>query len=264
MLKISEHFYSIQGEGASVGVPAYFIRLQGCNLMCGGPNAQLMKEGKATWWCDSELIWRSGNDVTVIDLISSWQKDDILDRILSGQIHLVWTGGEPTLPKHVQAITEAMHTLNDMYPQNDIYNEIETNGTIVVPEQFYTGHQNPQGAYTSWIPEVIQQVNCSPKLANSGMAESMRKNPDAIEQIKNHRNGWFKFVVSCEDDIWEIQEDWILPFKLNPSSIIIMPGVDNREDLAERTRFLFEMTKKYGYRGVTRQHILAWNRVTGV
>jgi len=43
-----------------------------------------------------------------------------------------------------------------------------------------------------------------------------------------------------------------------------MPGVDNREDLAERTRFLFEMTKKYGYRGVTRQHILAWNRVTGV
>jgi len=264
MLKISESFYSIQGEGASVGVPAYFIRLQGCNLMCGGPSASLVKAGRATWWCDSELIWRKGEDFSCTDLITSWKKDDILDRILNGQIHLVWTGGEPTIPKHVAAITEVMHTLNDLYPRNEIYNEIETNGTIVVPEEFYQGHQVAQNAYTSWIPEVIQQVNCSPKLANSGMSESMRKCPEAIEQIKQHKNGWFKFVVSCEDDIWEIQEEWILPFDISPSKIIIMPGVDKRDDLAERTRFLFEMTKKYGYRGVTRQHILAYDKTCGV
>jgi len=35
-IRISEHFYSLQGEGKTMGVPAIFIRLQACNLMCGG------------------------------------------------------------------------------------------------------------------------------------------------------------------------------------------------------------------------------------
>ena len=46
-LRISESFYSIQGEGATSGYPAYFIRLQGCNLMCGGRDGKLVGEGKA-------------------------------------------------------------------------------------------------------------------------------------------------------------------------------------------------------------------------
>ena len=44
-LNLSEHFYSVQCEGASTGYPAYFIRLKGCNLMCGGKDGSLMKEG---------------------------------------------------------------------------------------------------------------------------------------------------------------------------------------------------------------------------
>ena len=31
-LQVSEDFYSVQLEGHSQGIPAYFIRLQGCNL----------------------------------------------------------------------------------------------------------------------------------------------------------------------------------------------------------------------------------------
>ena len=34
MLKINEIFYSLQGEGADVGLPTIFIRLTGCNLRC--------------------------------------------------------------------------------------------------------------------------------------------------------------------------------------------------------------------------------------
>src|SRR5581483_10624102 len=33
-LKISEIFYSIQGEGSLVGVPSVFVRTSGCNLRC--------------------------------------------------------------------------------------------------------------------------------------------------------------------------------------------------------------------------------------
>jgi organic radical activating enzyme len=275
MLNISEHFYSIQGEGFTVGQPAYFIRLQGCNLMCGGPNASLVKEGKATWWCDSEVIWKSGSKVPYDDLIDAWKEQDILERILEGNINLIWTGGEPTMPRHVNAITEFMAHLTEKYPEQKVFNEIETNGTIVVPDAFYL---KPKGSPIKWMKGypfcfniipldssgVIQQINCSPKLANSGMSESMRINPEAIKQINKHPSGYFKFVISSEDDIKEIQETYLQPFNIDHKRVIIMPGVDNREDLPERTAFLFEMTKKYGYRGITRQHILAWDRVVGV
>ena len=38
-MKIAELFYSLQGEGALVGVPSVFVRISGCNLRCG--------------WCDT-------------------------------------------------------------------------------------------------------------------------------------------------------------------------------------------------------------------
>jgi organic radical activating enzyme len=255
MLRIAEHFYSIQGEGYSVGVPAYFIRLQGCNLMCGGHNAALVKEGKATWWCDSEVIWKRGTDTSYEQLEQSFIDQGILERVLNGNIHLIWTGGEPTMPKHQKAIMGFIDYIEEKHFNDDnpflskTFNEIETNGTIVTSDDFY---------------EYIDQINCSAKLANSGMSESMRINPEAINQIVEHRNSTFKFVISTEDDIKEIQETYIKPFNIPEDTVIIMPGVDNRVDLSERTAFLFEMTKKYGYRGVTRQHILAWDKVTGV
>ena len=108
------------------------------------------------------------------------------------------------------------------------------------------------------------QINCSPKLANSGISEKIRIVPEAIKQIKSHANSYFKFVISTEDDVKEIKETYIQPFDIHYSKVIIMPGVDNRNDLPERTAFLFEMTKKYGYRGITRQHILAWNKCISV
>ena len=54
-LAISEVFYSIQGEGITSGYPAVFVRLGGCNLMCGGMGTQFDKElhNNATWRCDT-------------------------------------------------------------------------------------------------------------------------------------------------------------------------------------------------------------------
>jgi len=58
LLKINEVFETIQGEGFFTGVPAIFIRLQGCPVECS--------------WCDTKQTW-------VIDL----EKETSLDRVVN-------------------------------------------------------------------------------------------------------------------------------------------------------------------------------------
>ena len=248
-LRISESFYSVQGEGASSGYPAYFIRLQGCNLMCGGKDGSLVKEGKATWWCDTEYVWRNGEGKPFSFLIDDWKKEKILDWILEGRVHLIWTGGEPTLAKHQTAIADCVKYLYNEYPGAGLFNEIETNGTRVIGDRLF---------------DELDQINCSVKLSNSGMKKDMRINPGALERIMEHNSHWFKFVISNEDDMKEIEEDFVKPFNINPARVLMMPGLDKRKDYHERTLFCMEMAKKYGYVGLTRLHVSAWDQTTGV
>jgi hypothetical protein len=43
-----------------------------------------------------------------------------------------------------------------------------------------------------------------------------------------------------------------------------MPGLDNQKNFHEKTKISLEMAKKYGYIGLTRLHISAWDKATGV
>jgi len=50
-LKVSELFYSIQGEGRYMGVPSVFLRTLGCNFTCDGfgmPKGEKSNERKET------------------------------------------------------------------------------------------------------------------------------------------------------------------------------------------------------------------------
>jgi organic radical activating enzyme len=234
---------------------------------CGGHHGELVKLKKATWWCDSETVWKTSKDFTNQELYNKFVEFGQIDNIIEGRTHLIWTGGEPTMPMHVKSIISFMDFLREKHPgsTSNIYCEIETNGTLPIMERnFYNGEQVSLGMGTGWAYPYINQINCSPKLANSGMSKSMRINARAIKQIMEHENFYFKFVISTEDDIAEIQRDFIEPFNIHWKNIILMPGVDNLADLSERTAFLFDMCKKYGFRGVSRSQVLAWNKVTGV
>jgi 7-carboxy-7-deazaguanine synthase len=72
-MRITEIFYSIQGESSHAGRPCVFVRLTGCNLRCR--------------WCDSEYTFTGGERMSI---------DEILDRVRSYGCNLVEvTGGEP-------------------------------------------------------------------------------------------------------------------------------------------------------------------------
>jgi 7-carboxy-7-deazaguanine synthase len=290
-LLISSDFYSVQGEGISSGVPSYFVRLGICNLTCGMSRAftnmlikeksledgeifegDLHKEGKATWTCDStsQWLWR-GEDKKFQYLIDRWKEQGIYDDIKNGTIHIIWTGGEPTIKGHQEAISnffrywnlkrytnkdgniDAVEAVTKMLQDGieniNPYNEIETNGTIVIEEDLFS---------------IIDQINCSPKLSNSGMTEKQRINPDAIKRIMEHSNYQFKFVISNEEDVQELFRDFVVPFSIPLKNVVCMPGLDSQTDFHERTQFVLEMSKRYKFRGLTRLHISAWDKTLNV
>ncbi len=72
-LRITEIFYSLQGESNSVGIPTVFIRLTGCPLRCS--------------YCDTAYAFTGGEKKTI---------DDILLEVASYDTKYVTvTGGEP-------------------------------------------------------------------------------------------------------------------------------------------------------------------------
>ena len=72
-LKITEIFYSLQGESNTVGLPTVFVRLTGCPLRCG--------------YCDSEYAFYGGERLTL---------DAICDKIADyNPRYICVTGGEP-------------------------------------------------------------------------------------------------------------------------------------------------------------------------
>jgi organic radical activating enzyme len=273
-LLISSDFYTIQGEGISSGIPAYFVRLGICNLTCGMSRAftnmlakeakledgelfegDLVKEGKATWTCDStsQWLWR-GEDKEFQYLIDRWKEEEVYEDIKNGTVHVIWTGGEPTIKGHQESIVNFTNYLNEYDFKNEqtgvaTYYEIETNGTIYIEDRLFND---------------LDQINCSPKLSNSGMSAKQRINPEAIKRIMEHNNYQFKFVISNEEDVKELFRDFVVPFSIPLKNVVCMPGLDDAADFEERTRFVMEMAKKYRFRGLTRLHIAAWNKTLNV
>lgn len=76
-MRITEIFFSVQGESSYAGLPCVFVRLTWCNLRCT--------------WCDSEYTFKGGEEMSV---------DEVIERVGSYGCRLVEiTGGEPLVQK---------------------------------------------------------------------------------------------------------------------------------------------------------------------
>ena len=109
-LKVSEIFYSLQGEGTRAGTPTIFIRLTGCKTKNACYKAGIV--------CDTEF--ESGKDMTLLEIFEWCEKNaDQCNEI-------TWTGGEP-----LDQLTEE-HTL---YFKNRLfYQAVETSGLQKCPK----------------------------------------------------------------------------------------------------------------------------------
>lgn len=76
-LRISEIFYSLQGESSRVGLPTVFVRLTGCPLRCT--------------WCDTEYAFSGGTHHSI---------EEVLAEVARHHARYVCvTGGEPLAQK---------------------------------------------------------------------------------------------------------------------------------------------------------------------
>ncbi|CAB5224186.1 NrdG Organic radical activating enzymes [uncultured Caudovirales phage] len=110
MLKISEIFYSLQGEGIRAGIPTIFIRLQGCKAK----NACYSMGIK----CDTEF--ESGKEYS-LDEIDSWIKENG-----NGCYEITWTGGEP--------LDQLNEEIIQYFAEKNYYQAIETSGLHPAPK----------------------------------------------------------------------------------------------------------------------------------
>lgn len=104
-LRITEIFYSLQGEGKTTGLPTTFIRLTGCPLRCG--------------YCDTEYAFHGGETRRIEDILQE------VDKLSAHYVNV--TGGEPLAQKRV-------HDLMKKLCDAGYHVSLETSGALDVSD----------------------------------------------------------------------------------------------------------------------------------
>jgi 7-carboxy-7-deazaguanine synthase len=227
-MRISEIFYSIQGEGILMGVPSVFVRTSGCNLRCT--------------WCDTPYTsWNpDGVDVGFGPILAN------VRRHWCG--HVVVTGGEPMIVPEIVELTQKLKGL-------DQHITVETSGTVFKPVVCDLMSISPKLS------------NSTPYDEDDGrwadQHERLRYQPDVLRELISSYEYQLKFVVEDKEDIDEIRQI-VAEIGADSKRILLMPQGRNRRELAEKSQEVVKMCTALGYRFCPRLHIEIWGDKRGV
>jgi len=223
-LKIAELFYSIQGEGVLVGVPAVFIRTSGCNLRCA--------------WCDTPYTsWKpEGADLPI---------DQILNEVKAHPArHVVVTGGEPMIAPEIIPLTERLRALG-------LHITIETAGTVVKPVACDLMSISPKLA------------NSTPAGPWAAQHDRLRIQPETLADLMAGYTYQLKFVIEKPDDLAEVRA-LVDMLHADREHVILMPEGTDPDVLRQRGLWLVEICKEEGFRFSPRLHVELWCNRRGV
>ena len=227
-IKVSELFYSLQGEGRFVGVPSVFLRTYGCNFECRGFGC---KPGEKSTGADEVArVVEQYKDFTSLPLVetgcdsyASWHPafkhlsptqttEELVERMLKltpngkwvqtngNDVHLVITGGEPLLGWQ-RAYTELLSNSG----MSDLKNlTFETNGTQKLHDDFehflLDWTLNPRGGIGRRGKDALT-FSVSAKLSASGEKWEDAICPDIVMSYANIGTTYLKFVVETDEHI---------------------------------------------------------------
>ena len=228
-MKISELFYSIQGEGKLSGVPSAFVRSSGCNLRCV--------------WCDTPYAsWSpEGGEKSVAEVVA-WAAG-------TGARHAVFTGGEPVIQADA---TDLCAALSDA----GLHVTLETAGTVFKPLRINLLSLSPKLANsTPWQREGGRFAR---------IHNEKRLNFDAMQRLIDAApNLQLKFVVAAEGDLSEVEFVLSMLRGWEPADVLLMPEGTNAATLDARSDWLAEACKRTGFRFCPRLHVYLYGNARG-
>ena len=228
-MKISEIFYSIQGEGMLVGTPSVFVRTSGCNLRCA--------------WCDTPYTsWEPEGEEMPLD--------EILARVRRHPArYVVVTGGEPMIAPEIVALTEALRE------SGLLHLTIETAGTVYLPVACDLMSISPKLS------------NSTPRERDGGRwaarHDRLRYQPGVLRRLMASYEYQLKFVVQRPEDLAEIKA-MVGELGSSPRRVVLMPEGTDTNVLRTRAEWIVEISKQEGYRFSPRLHIDLWGNRRGV
>jgi organic radical activating enzyme len=222
-IKVSEIFYSLQGEGRFVGVPSVFLRTYGCNFTCssfgcapgekstGADEVAEMVHMYPTFTdlplvetgCDSYASWHPAYK----HLSPSQTTEELVERMLSltpnnawvqnngNDVHLVITGGEPLLGW--QRAYEELLSHSRMADLKNI--TFETNGT----QELHTDFKQYLIKWAQAMPRREVTFSVSAKLSASGESWEDAIRPEIVANYQTYGHTYLKFVVETDEHIRE-------------------------------------------------------------
>jgi 7-carboxy-7-deazaguanine synthase len=228
-MRISEIFYSIQGEGRLSGVPSLFIRTSGCNLRCV--------------WCDTPYTsWRpEGKEMAVEDIVHGIESYPLG--------HVVLTGGEPLLSHEIEELSVVLKAAG-------AHVTIETAATIF---------KNVSCDLLSMSPKLS---NSTPWQKQNGrfaaMHEQHRIDSNVVQQFIDRYDYQLKFVVDREQDFAEVRQIVDTLRNVDTTRVLMMAQATNRRQLHHKSQWIVELCKKFGFGYSPRLHIELYGNRRGV
>ena len=213
-----ENFVSWQGEGPDAGRTMIILRFKTCNLNCP--------------WCDTAVKMR-------ISAEAPYKLSDIQNTINEKAAGLLITGGEPTVPKHLD---EALMLLNELdYPIANV----ETNGYNLFDLAEHCDSEKPI------------RIIYSPKIFNANDGAHVR---DILDDVCKYDNIFMKFVlepgnVYQENLLHYIKENYYNELVWN-QRIWLMPEGTNRNALLRNSGPVFDACEKFNFNFSSRSHLI--------
>lgn len=230
-MRISEIFYSVQGEGELTGVPSVFVRTSGCNLRCA--------------WCDTPYAsWApEGPEMAIDEILAEVDKHPTR--------FVVLTGGEPMVAKGIHELAKELRGRGK-------HITIETAATI-----------SPEGIACDLASLSPKLSNSTPLEGTIEPAwiqrhEERRLQPAVIGAWTVGYHHQLKFVVTDLDQLGEIESILgELPQPVPPERVQLMPEGRTVDELRHKTASLLDACKRKGYRYCNRLQIELFGNTRG-
>lgn len=220
MLRISELYASLQGEGLLVGTPSVFVRVSGCNLRCV--------------FCDTPYAsWEPEGERRSVEAIAR-------DVLALEPRHVVLTGGEPMIFPEIVELCRQLHEAGR-------HITIETAGTRTQPIVCDLMSISPK----------LSNSDPDEQLAGvwAKKHRDRRENLPVVRELMRSYPYQLKFVVGQPSDLPEVLDYLDRLGDASPERTLMMPQGIDHATLAEVGSWLEPFCTEHGFGFCPRKHI---------